>query len=150
MYLVSLAVAQDAAEKAAPPKADAASDAPAAASDQGDDAPAIKEAPPKPAPRKNAKDAKRGDAKGKRRPLISPPGLLSQASLLPTSTAPGLGRLDLNRASLDQLQRLPGVGLDWAPRILAGRPYRTFGDLARDGIPYTTIDDLSRQVELGP
>jgi DNA uptake protein ComE-like DNA-binding protein len=60
-----------------------------------------------------------------------------------------MGKIDLNRASLEQLQRLPGVGWTWAPRILAGRPYTTFGDLARDGIPFTTIDALSREVELG-
>lgn len=89
-------------------------------------------------------------AKGEKKPLIVPPGLLSQAPVVPPSTAPGLGKLDLNRATLEQLQRLPGVGLTWAPRILAGRPYRTLGDLARDGIPFTTVEALSHEVELGP
>jgi DNA uptake protein ComE-like DNA-binding protein len=82
--------------------------------------------------------------------LIAPAGLLSRAPSVPRSTAPGMGKLDLNTATLEQIQRLPGVGLTWAPRILAGRPYRTLGELARDGIPYTTIDALAREVELGP
>jgi DNA uptake protein ComE-like DNA-binding protein len=104
----------------------------------------------------DAKDAAKRDprastAKSKaKKSLIAPPGLLLQAPSLRASTAPGLGKLDLNRATLEQLQSLSGVGLTWAPRILAGRPYRSLGDLARDGIPFTTIDALSQQVELGP
>ena len=85
-----------------------------------------------------------------RKPLVAPPGLLSQAPRFRSVTAPGLGKLDLNRATLEQIQRLPGVGETWAPRILAGRPYSTLGDLARIGIPFTTIDALSGVVELGP
>ena len=109
-------------------------------------------APAKGAAKDAAKRDKRAStAKSKaKKSLIASPGLLLQAPSLRTSTAPGLGRLDLNRATLEQLQSLPGVGLTWAPRILAGRPYRSLGDLARDGIPFTTIDTLSQQVELGP
>ena len=86
----------------------------------------------------------------KKKPLIAPPSLLSRAPIVPPATAPGLGKPNLNRIKLEQIQRLPGVGIVWAPRILAGRPYRTFGDLARYGVPFTTIDALSREVELGP
>ena len=60
-----------------------------------------------------------------------------------------MGKLNLNRATIEQIQQLPGVGLVWAPRILAGKPYQSFGDLARAGIPFETIDALSRSVELG-
>ncbi len=95
--------------------------------------------------------AAKANAKNKgRKPLVAPPGLLSQAPRIRGVTAPGLGKLDLNRATLEQIQRLPGVGETWAPRILAGRPYSTLGDLARIGIPFTTIDALSGVVELGP
>ncbi|MEX2114242.1 MAG: hypothetical protein WD845_13705 [Pirellulales bacterium] len=87
-----------------------------------------------------------------RKSLIAPPGLLSQAPSIVPYSPPGLGKLNLNSPSttIEQIRRLPGVGETWAPRILAGRPYRTFGDMARDGIPYTTIDALSRAVDLGP
>lgn len=85
-----------------------------------------------------------------KKPLIAPPSLLLQPAGVIPFTAPGLGKVDLNRASLEQIQRLPGVGLEWAPRILAGRPYRTLGDLSRTGVPLTTIDAISQKVEFGP
>jgi hypothetical protein len=91
-------------------------------------------------------------AKKEKQSLVQPPGLLSRAPAIAPFTRPGLGKLNLNASSttIEQIQRLPGVGVTWAPRILAGRPYRTFGEMARDGIPFTTIDALSREVELGP
>jgi len=84
--------------------------------------------------------------------LVVPPGLLSKSPSVVPFSPPGLGKLNLNAptTTIEQIQSLPGVGVVWAPRILAGRPYRTFGDMARDGIPYTTIEALSRSVELGP
>ena len=109
-------------------------------------------APKKEAGKDGAKPEMRKEAAKQKakKSLIAPPSLLLQAPSVQTYASPGLGKLDLNRASLEQLQRLPGVGLTWAPRILAGRPYRTMGDLARDGIPFTTIDAVSQEVELGP
>jgi DNA uptake protein ComE-like DNA-binding protein len=88
----------------------------------------------------------------KKKSLFVPPGLLSTAPSVVPYSPPGLGKLNLNdrTVTIEQIQRLPGVGVVWAPKILAGRPYRTFGDMARDGIPFTTIDALSRSVELGP
>lgn len=88
---------------------------------------------------------------GVRRPLVAPAGILSQA---PPATqplrAPYATKLDLNTASLEQLQNLPGVGAAWAPKLLSGRPYRTLGDLARDGIPFTTIEQIAPLVYFGP
>ncbi len=91
----------------------------------------------------------KGPQKGQRS-LIAPPGLMSQAPTVAPYTAPGLGKLNLNRATIEQIQRLPGVGVVWALRILAGRPYQSIGDLGRTGVPFTTVDALSREVELGP
>jgi competence protein ComEA len=78
------------------------------------------------------------------------PPLLRGPVTAKSQPAPFSNKLDLNRASLEQLQRLPGVGAAWAPKLLAGRPYRTLGDLARDGIPFNTIDQITPLVELGP
>src|SRR5262249_49180711 len=94
-------------------------------------------------------EPKDASAKQGKKSLFAPAGLMSRVPPLANSTAPGLGKLDLNRATIEQIQRLPGVGLIWAPRILAGRPYRTFGDIGRTGVPYNTVDALSREVELG-
>jgi competence ComEA-like helix-hairpin-helix protein len=49
--------------------------------------------------------------------------------------------LDLNRASIDDLVRLPGVGPALAERIVAAR--------AGDG-PFASVDDLARVPGIGP
>ncbi len=39
------------------------------------------------------------------------------------------GMADLNRATVDELARIPGIGIQYAERIARGRPYRTEYDL---------------------
>ncbi len=46
------------------------------------------------------------------------------------TSIPG-GKLDLNRASRGELQRLPGIGPVLAARIIAARPFQSADDLAR-------------------
>jgi DNA uptake protein ComE-like DNA-binding protein len=41
------------------------------------------------------------------------------------------GLVDLNTASNRQLQNVPGIGVQLAARIVAGRPYRSVDDLLR-------------------
>jgi competence ComEA-like helix-hairpin-helix protein len=50
-------------------------------------------------------------------------------------------RLDLNRATADDLQRLPGVGPALAARIVQAR---------HESGPFASIDDLGRVKGLGP
>jgi len=54
--------------------------------------------------------------------------------------------IDLNRASLSQIEALPGVTPTIAKRIVEGRPYEDAGELVRKGIlsrhEYHRIDDL--------
>ena len=46
-------------------------------------------------------------------------------------TSPGsLPKLDLNTASLDQLQKLPGLNESTAKKNIAGRPFKTVDELA--------------------
>jgi competence protein ComEA len=59
-------------------------------------------------------------------------------------------RIDLNSCTLQQLQSLPGVSPDIGARIMAGRPYESFDDLARDSIPLSTIAKIRPLVILGP
>jgi DNA uptake protein ComE-like DNA-binding protein len=63
---------------------------------------------------------------------------------------PGVNKIDLNTCTLEQLQNLPGVGAAMGAHIMAGRPYRNFDDLARDGVPLSTINQIRPLVTLGP
>jgi len=138
-------------EPAAKPKAEAATAAKPAA--QPAKKKSDKQVVPIAVPKKGTakpKAAKGRTAKGKAKPLIAPPGLLSRPPAVVPATRPGMAKLNLNRAKIEDLQRLRGVGVVWAPRILAGKPYRTWGDLSRTGIPFTVILALSRETELGP
>ncbi|MBI3836370.1 MAG: helix-hairpin-helix domain-containing protein [Planctomycetia bacterium] len=82
----------------------------------------------------------------------SPQAAAKQASpvvpRLPDRLIPA--KVDLNSASLQQLQNLPGVEPGMAAHILAGRPYMNMDDLARDGIPLNTIERIQPLVTLGP
>ena len=71
-----------------------------------------------------------------------------KAPVQPAAKASGgaPGRLDLNRASEKDLEALPGVGPATAQKIIAGRPYTSVDDLARAGVPKSTIDKIATQV----
>nr|WP_254606047.1 ComEA family DNA-binding protein [Deinococcus sp. JMULE3] len=73
-------------------------------------------------------------------PVATSPAATSPASATPeapvyptTSSITPLisGRVNLNSASLEQLEALPKVGPALASRIVAGRPYRSLADLDR-------------------
>lgn len=51
-----------------------------------------------------------------------------------SSTVPVAMRVDINRASVDELLKVPGVTRTWAQRIVKYRPYRTKLDLLEQGI----------------
>jgi competence protein ComEA len=60
----------------------------------------------------------------------------------PSPAAKAVGPVDLNTASLKDLEELPGVGEATAKKIVAGRPYNSVDDLAKAGVSKSTIEKL--------
>jgi DNA uptake protein ComE-like DNA-binding protein len=50
-------------------------------------------------------------------------------------------RVDINRASIDELMKVPGMTRSWAGRIVRFRPYRTKQDLLDRGVVTSTVYD---------
>jgi len=63
----------------------------------------------------------------------------SQSALPASKTEAPTRPVDLNTASEDELDKLPGVGPATAKKIVAGRPYSSVSDLTRAGVPPATI-----------
>ena len=53
------------------------------------------------------------------------------------------GPVDLNKAPIEKLETLPGIGPETAKAIIKGRPYKTIDDLGRvKGIGPATIEKI--------
>jgi competence protein ComEA len=48
-------------------------------------------------------------------------------------------RVDINRASIEELMKVPGMTRSWAGRIVRFRPYRSKADLVERGVLPTDV-----------
>jgi DNA uptake protein ComE-like DNA-binding protein len=63
------------------------------------------------------------------------------------SKASAADKLDINSASKEQLDALPGIGEAFAQKIIDNRPYRTKRDLVtKKVIPQSTYDKIKDQI----
>jgi Helix-hairpin-helix motif len=76
------------------------------------------------------------------------PGLGMAQPKMPTVPG-GLPKLDLNTASLEQLQKLPGLNEATAKKIIAGRPFKSVDELQKVGLSKPTVDKLAPMVTVG-
>jgi DNA uptake protein ComE-like DNA-binding protein len=72
---------------------------------------------------------------------------LNQAAAAETKAAK---KLDLNKATPAELEKLPGIGPALSKKIVAGRPYKSVDDLSKAGIPATEIRKINSLVIVGP
>src|SRR5579859_3248298 len=63
------------------------------------------------------------------------------------SKASAADKLDINSATKEQLDALPGIGDAYAQKIIANRPYRTKRDLViKKIIPQSTYEKIKDQI----
>jgi DNA uptake protein ComE-like DNA-binding protein len=70
-------------------------------------------------------------------PLVTAKAPAPQAKT--EKSAKSANKVDLNAASEEELQDLPGIGPAIAKKIVSGRPYMNVGELSKAGIPSGTI-----------
>ncbi|MGB7555036.1 MAG: helix-hairpin-helix domain-containing protein [Candidatus Korobacteraceae bacterium] len=74
-------------------------------------------------------------------------GKTAPASKTTTSATPASQKLDINSASKDQLDALPGIGSAYAQKIIDGRPYNSKRDLLnRKIVPQSTYDGIQDKI----
>ena len=76
--------------------------------------------------------------------MMAPAPKASESKMAP---APKVELLDINSATADQLDALPGIGKAYSAKIIAGRPYKGKDELVQKSIvPQATYDKIKDKV----
>ena len=76
--------------------------------------------------------------------MMAPAPKASESKMAP---APKVELLDINSATSDQLDALPGIGKAYSAKIIAGRPYKGKDELVQKSIvPQATYDKIKDKV----
>lgn len=74
-------------------------------------------------------------------------GKAAQTSKPASSATSPSEKLDINRATKDQLEALPGIGSTYSQKIIDGRPYHSKRDLlTRKIVPQKTYDGVQDKI----
>jgi DNA uptake protein ComE-like DNA-binding protein len=76
--------------------------------------------------------------------MMAPAPKASESKMAP---APKAELLDINSATSDQLDALPGIGKAYSAKIIAGRPYKGKDELVQKSIvPQATYDKIKDKI----